>query len=153
MDDIERAVRAWYAELAATISDRAALEAMLTDGEFVFDVPDGSMFAEREEEERRGQGRDEEQDPVAWLLRLRSEADDVRFDVSRFHVDGADGDEPQAHFQVDRTFEDAEGLTHVMRREQTWHLRIQPSGDWRVSAVEDVPTLAFTGTGPQIICY
>jgi hypothetical protein len=56
-------------------------------------------------------------------------------------------------FQLDRRALDETGFTHVARREQTWLIRDLPGVPPAVLRIDEQRSLAFSGTGPQIVCY
>jgi len=88
-----------------------------------------------------------------WIRELRSGLPQVRFSVSKFHVDEAPAGALHAHFEVDREGLDDDGNRHVMRREQSWRIRQPAEGPLLVLAIEETPALVFPGSGPQIVCY
>jgi hypothetical protein len=136
---IEASVHAWYAALAHTNPGPGAAAAMRKGASLQFAA-----------ESARGA---EASDRRNWIVGLRSDYPQVEFSIARFHIDGDAQHESRAHFEVDRRGTDAQGLPHVMRREQVWHLRRSVAGAYEVTQIEESPLLAFEGTGPQIVCY
>jgi len=136
---VESAFRSFYTALARAHPGSSEVEAAVHVGDLRI-VPDAGPLRDRAA-------------LLDWLGNLRSEYPVVQFEMSKLHIDSASDASYRVHFEIERNGVDDDGLAHVLRSDQSWRIRESVDLSMEVVGIQEQPKLAFTGTGPQIVCY
>jgi hypothetical protein len=131
-------IRDWFDQLASGTSDARAALLRPMDASFELALPGGTTRNPAEIQ--------------SWLDELRSPHPRVEFTIDALRVTPVEAGLYEVRFEVDRRADDAQGVSHVARREHTWFVRMLPGFPPAIARIEERPTLSFPGTGPRIIC-
>lgn len=88
-----------------------------------------------------------------WCAHLHSTHYELAYQIGLVDVETVGQDLHRARFQLDRRSVDDHGVPHIARREHAWLVRVVPGEAPVILRIDERPLLAFSGTGPQIVCY
>jgi len=89
----------------------------------------------------------------AWLAHLHSTHYDLAYEIGSVDVESVAHDLHRVGFEFERRAVDGLGARHVARREHAWLVRVVAGRAPVIVRIDEQPLLAFSGTGPQIVCY
>jgi len=136
---VESLVRDWYALLARQPVESCAVDDLVKEAPVVFSLAGGSVS-----------GPDALQ---AWVSELRSAYPQVDYQLEVVRIDFLDDGTCRATFELNRRALDADKMSHIARRKQTWTIRGIDQIKPEVLRIDEQRLLSFPGTGPQIVCY
>jgi hypothetical protein len=132
-------IRDWFSLLERQAVETREIDRFLAESPIVFPLTEGGSPGPNEF--------------PTWVSDLRSPHPQVAYRIGAIRTDSAGEDSYRVRFQLDRRALDETGFTHVARREQTWLIRDLPGVPPAVLRIDEQRSLAFSGTGPQIVCY
>lgn len=89
----------------------------------------------------------------AWRSDLLSTRFQLVYRIDSISVESVGEDLHRARFEFERRAVDSGGTPHIARREHSWLVRDVPGKAPVIVRIDERLLLAFSGTGPQIICY
>jgi hypothetical protein len=126
-------VHDWFGLLETRAPEPSSLERFLAEPAFELTGADGRVLGIPELRER--------------LLELHSTYVQIEHRIAA--GDGL----YRARFEVERHAVDAEGTPHLARKQASWLVRADAHARAVILRIDESPTLAFPGTGPQVVCY
>jgi hypothetical protein len=136
---VETLIRDWFASLANPAIDSKQLSGFLSETLFEFRSVDQGV-----------RGRSEF---LASISKFRASRPHTEYELDSIKIESVKPGLYRARFEFSTRALDEEGITHVARREHVWMVRSRSNETPKVLRIDERPLLAFSGTGPQIVCY
>ncbi|HXV37246.1 MAG TPA: hypothetical protein VEC18_08855 [Myxococcota bacterium] len=136
---VEALVRRWFDALSGPAGEPSALGALLAAGPLEISL-DGNRLADRAA-------------LIAWASALRDRYARIEFELDEIEVEPQRDRSRRVRVEFDRRALDREGYTHLVRREQTWRVELEPGGTPVVRGIDERQLLPFPGTGPGVLGF